>query len=43
MQIRNGGGTMEAWELIELPEDLDIDVEMFDFACCGGVCGGGAV
>ncbi len=34
---------MEAWELVELPEDLDIDVEMFDFACCGGVCGGGSV
>jgi hypothetical protein len=34
---------MEAWELVELPEDLEIDVDMFDFACCGGICGGGTV
>ena len=33
---------MENWELIELPEELDFDGEMFDFACCGCACGGGA-
>ena len=32
---------MEQWEIIELPQELEIEEDMFDFACCGGICGGG--
>ena len=33
---------METCELVELPEELELDDdEMFDFACCGCACGGG--
>lgn len=32
---------MELWEMIELPTELEFENEMFDFACCGGGCGGG--
>ena len=32
---------METWELVELPEELELDDVMFDFACCGCACGGG--
>lgn len=29
------------WEMVEVSDDLNLDVEVFDFACCGNMCGGG--
>lgn len=40
-ECRKGEAMMETWELVELPEELELDDEMFDFACCGCACGGG--
>ena len=40
-ECRKGEAMMETWELVELPEELELNDEMFDFACCGCACGGG--
>lgn len=32
----------EKWEAIEVM-DYELDTDMFDFACCGNVCGGGLI
>lgn len=40
-ECRKWEAMMETWELVELPEELELDDEMFDFACCGCACGGG--
>lgn len=34
---------MEEWEVLELPDDLELEGDLFEFACCGGICGGGMV
>lgn len=32
---------MEDWELVELPNELELEGDMFEFACCGTSCSGG--
>ncbi len=32
---------IEKWEAIDITNEVSIDVEMFEFACCGFFCGGG--
>jgi hypothetical protein len=34
---------MEKWEAIDITNEVEVDVDMFSFACCnGGGCGGGS-
>jgi len=41
--LNKGGVTMEKWEAIDITNEVSVDVDMFEFACCGSHCGGGQV